>query len=102
LKLITLTTFTQNVIEYPSLSSVHEEVIGYHHGGFGRNRSTTELIFCNYQILKNKWECKATAHQLFIDFKKACDSDRREVLYYILIECGVPMKLVITCTFREQ
>jgi hypothetical protein len=33
-------------------------------------------------------------HQLFIDFKKACDSGRREVLYNILIEFGVPMKLV--------
>jgi hypothetical protein len=31
---------------------------------------------------------------LFIDFKKAYDSVRREVLYNILIEFGVPMKLV--------
>jgi hypothetical protein len=30
----------------------------------------------------------------FIDFKKAYDSVRREVLYNILIESGVPMKLV--------
>jgi hypothetical protein len=33
-------------------------------------------------------------HQLFIDFKKACDSVRREVLYNILIEFGVTLKLV--------
>jgi len=33
-------------------------------------------------------------HQLFIDFKKAYDSGRREVLYSILIEFGVPKKLV--------
>jgi hypothetical protein len=33
-------------------------------------------------------------HQLFIDFKKAYDSVRREVLYNILIELGIPMKLV--------
>jgi len=33
-------------------------------------------------------------HQLFIDFKKAYDSVRREVLYNILIEVGVPQKLV--------
>jgi hypothetical protein len=33
-------------------------------------------------------------HELFIDFKKAYDSVRREVLYNILIEVGVPMKLV--------
>jgi hypothetical protein len=33
-------------------------------------------------------------HQLFIDFKKAYDSVRREVLYYSLIEFGIPMKLI--------
>jgi hypothetical protein len=33
-------------------------------------------------------------HQLFIDFRKAYDSVRREVLYNILIEFGIPMKLV--------
>ena len=32
--------------------------------------------------------------QLFIDFKKAYDSVGREVLYNILIECGIPKKLV--------
>jgi len=32
-------------------------------------------------------------HQLFIDFKKVYDLVRREVLYNILIEFGIPMKL---------
>jgi hypothetical protein len=32
--------------------------------------------------------------QLFIDFEKAYDSVRRKTLYNILIESGVPMKLV--------
>jgi hypothetical protein len=35
-----------------------------------------------------------TVYQLFVDFKKAYDSVRREVFYNILIEFGVPMKLV--------
>jgi hypothetical protein len=35
-----------------------------------------------------------TVYQLFIDFKKAYDSVRREVLYNIFIEFGIPMKLV--------
>jgi hypothetical protein len=33
-------------------------------------------------------------HQLFVDFKKAYDSVRREVLYYILIGFGIPLKLL--------
>jgi hypothetical protein len=40
------------------------------------------------------WEYNETVHQLFIDFKKAYESVRREVLYNILIEFGVLMKLV--------
>jgi hypothetical protein len=33
-------------------------------------------------------------HQLFIDFKKAYDSVKREVFYSILLEFGIPKKLV--------
>jgi hypothetical protein len=35
-----------------------------------------------------------TGHQLYIYFKKAYDSDRKEVLYSILHEFGIPMKLI--------
>jgi hypothetical protein len=40
------------------------------------------------------WEYNRTVHQLFIDFKNAYDSVRREVLYNIVIEVGTPVKLV--------
>ena len=33
-------------------------------------------------------------HQLFIDFKKVCDPVRKEKLYNILTEFGIPMNLV--------
>jgi hypothetical protein len=33
-------------------------------------------------------------HQVFIDFKKAYDSVRRQVFYNILVEFVVPLKLV--------
>jgi hypothetical protein len=56
--------------------------------------STTDQIFCIRQILEKKWEFNETVHQLFVDFKKAYDSVRREVLYNILIEFGIPMILV--------
>jgi hypothetical protein len=45
-------------------------------------------------ILEKKWEYNKTEHQLLIEFKKAYDSLRREVLYNILIEFEIPMELV--------
>ncbi|KAJ4447908.1 hypothetical protein ANN_09917 [Periplaneta americana] len=50
--------------------------------------------FTAKQILEKKWEYKGTVHQLFIDLKKSYDSVKREVLYNILIEFGIPKKLV--------
>ncbi|KAJ4443079.1 hypothetical protein ANN_04729 [Periplaneta americana] len=67
-----------------------DEIIGDHQCGFRRNRSTIDQIFCIRQIMEKKWEYKGTVHQLFIDFKKAYDSVKREVLYDILIEFGIP------------
>ena len=40
-------------------------------------------------------------HQLFIDFKKAYDSVRREVLYNILMEFGIPKKQGTTITYQN-
>jgi len=57
-------------------------------------RSTTDHIFCIHQILEKKWEYNEAVHQLFIDFKKAYDSVRKEVLYNTFIEFGIPMILV--------
>jgi hypothetical protein len=70
------------------------KVIGDHQCGFRRNRSTTDQIFCSRQILEKKWEYNGTVHRLFIDFKKAYGSVKREVLYNILLEFGIPKKLV--------
>jgi hypothetical protein len=46
------------------------------------------------RYLRKNVEYNGTVHQLFIDFKKAYDSVRRKVLYSILIEFGIPRKLV--------
>jgi hypothetical protein len=56
--------------------------------------AVTDKIFYLCQILEQKWEHSETVHQLFVDFKKASDSVNREVLYNILIEFGVPVKLL--------
>jgi hypothetical protein len=54
----------------------------------------TNHIFCICQILEKKLEYNEAVHQLFIDFNKAYDLVRREVLCNILIEFGISMKLV--------
>jgi hypothetical protein len=69
-----------------------DEIIGDHQRGFRRNRSTTGHIFYIRQMLE--WEYNGTAHKLFTDFKKACDSVRRKALYSILTEFGIPRKLL--------
>jgi hypothetical protein len=53
-----------------------------------------DQIFYIRQILEKKWEYNGTVHQLFIDFKKAYDSVKSKVLYNILLEFGIPKKLV--------
>ena len=51
-------------------------------------------IFCICQTLEKKWEYNEAVYQLLIDLKKTYGSVRGEVLYSILIEFGIPMKLV--------
>jgi hypothetical protein len=71
-----------------------DEFIEDHQCGFRRNRSVNDQILYIRQILEKKWEYNCIVHQLFIDFKRAYDSVRREVLYNILIEFGIHRKLV--------
>jgi hypothetical protein len=77
------------------LTPYDSEVIGDYQCGFLRKRSTTDQIFYIRQIPeKKKREYNGTVHQLFTEFKKACDSVKREVLYNILFQFGIPKKLV--------
>jgi hypothetical protein len=72
------------------LAPCSEEIVGNQKCGFRRNRST----FCIHQIRERKWEYNGTVHLLFIGFEKACDSVNREVLYNILTEFCMSVKLV--------
>jgi hypothetical protein len=76
------------------LTPYADEIIGDHQCGLRCNRSTIDQIFYIQQILEKKRVYNGTVLQLFLDFKKAYDSVRREVLYNILIEFGIPSELV--------
>jgi hypothetical protein len=54
----------------------------------------TDKIVCIRQILDKILEYNETVHHLFVDFKKAYESLKWKVLYNILIQLGVLMKLV--------
>jgi hypothetical protein len=77
-----------------SLTPYADEIIADQQCGFWHNRSMIDQIFYIWQILEKKWEYNGTVHHLFIDFKKAYHLVRREVLYNILIEFGIPRNLV--------
>jgi hypothetical protein len=81
-------------ILFSRLTPYAEEIIGDHQCGFRCIRSTIDNIFCIHQILEKKWEYSEVVCQLFIGFKKAYDLLRREGLYNILIEFGIPMNQV--------
>jgi hypothetical protein len=55
--------------------------------------STTVHIFCTSQIPEINGNKMKQCISYFRDFKKAYDSARREVLYNILIEYGIPTTL---------
>jgi len=59
------------------LTSFEEEITGDYQGGFRRNRSTSDHMFCIRQIVETKWEYNEAVHQPFIDLKTAYDSVRR-------------------------
>jgi hypothetical protein len=71
-----------------------DEIIADHRCGFRRNRPTIDQVFCIHQTLEKNWEYNDTVHRLFIDFKKAYNSLRREVLCNILVKFGISIKLV--------
>jgi len=42
-----------------------------------------------FRYLRRKWEYISAVHQLFIDFKKTYDSDKREELYNTVTEFDI-------------
>jgi hypothetical protein len=85
-------TISCNILLW-SLTPHAEETTGDYRCGLQSYRPTRQNFFIR-QILEKKWKCKEKVDKLFIDFKEAHDSFRLEVLYNILVESGMPMKLV--------
>jgi len=58
---------------------------------------TKQINYQSYVLhlsnIEKKWEYNEAVHQLFTESKKANDSVRTEVLYNILIEFGIAVRL---------
>jgi hypothetical protein len=79
--------------KFCSLSFCHGQILGVISAGFDiTDGLLIKFFFYIRQIVERKWDFNKTEHQLFIDIKKAYDSERREELYNIIIESSVHMK----------
>lgn len=70
-----------------------EQILGEYQAGFRRNRSTLDQLFTVRQTLR-RWEFGIDVFQLFIDFKQAYDSIDKESLHSVMLNLGIPPKLV--------
>jgi hypothetical protein len=61
------------------------KLLGVINVGFDVTDQLLIRFFAFVRYWRKKWEYNETVHQLFIDFKKAYDLVRREILYNILI-----------------
>ena len=92
-------------IAYKVLSSVLCErlkpltktLIGPYQCGFRPGKSTIDQIFTLRQILEKTHENQIDTHHLFVDYKAAFDSPRRDCLYATMSEFGIPAKLIRLC-----
>ena len=89
--------YAQNYIQYPAVK-VNSTCRGNYwqtSGWISRQQVQLLIMHCAFvKYLRKKWEYNEAVHQLFIDFKKTYVLFRREVLYNILIQSGIQMKLV--------
>jgi len=74
------------------LTPYADKLFGIFSVGFDVTSQLVIILFCTRQTDVKKWQYSDAVNHLFVDFKKAYDSVRREVLYNLLIEFGIPTK----------
>ena len=61
--------------------------------GFRKHRSCVDLINTFRIILEQSIEWQAILYVTFIDYEKAFDSAKREIMWFTLQEYGIPRRL---------
>ncbi|MGI4816809.1 MAG: reverse transcriptase domain-containing protein [Janthinobacterium lividum] len=73
------------------------DIIGSYQCGFRPGKSTTDQIFTLRRLLEKTLEFQVDTHHLFIDFKQAYDSIKRDSLFTTMQSFGIPSKLNRLC-----
>jgi sorting nexin-29 len=76
------------------LNQYAEELIGEYQNGFRNNRATTDNIFVMRQIFEKCHEYNIELYILYIDFKQAFDTLKRQIMLQRLQETGISNKLI--------
>lgn len=76
------------------LNQYTEKILGEYQAGFRSNRSTTDQIFALKEIQTTCYEHKIAVYVLFVDFKQAYDTVKRQQMYALMKEMGIPSKIV--------
>ena len=81
-------------ILFARISPFAENITGNYQCGFRKNKSTKTQIFTLRQILEKTKDFGIETHHLFIDFRSAYDTTKREQLYNAMSELNIPNKLI--------
>lgn len=85
------------------VNEVAERKIGQYQCGFRKNRSVIDQVFVLKQIIDNSIDQNLALFMLFIDFKQAYDTVKREKVYEAMREMGIKEKLIrlVRMTLKE-
>ena len=83
-----------STVQFTGISPFALNIIGNDQCGFRKNRSTVNQTFTLRQILEKTKQFGIEIHHLFIDFKSAYDTIKREQLYSAMGEFNIPNKLI--------
>jgi hypothetical protein len=84
------------------VNEVVERKIGQYQCGFRKNRSVMDQVFVLKQIMDNSIDQNLPLYMLFIDFKQAYDTIKREKVYEAMRQ-GIGEKLIrlVKMTLKE-
>jgi hypothetical protein len=76
------------------IQNIVEQQLQKEQAGFHKHRSCIDLINTLRIILEQSAEWQAIRYVTFIDFEKAFDSIKREIMWLTLQEYGIPRKII--------